>query len=349
MTRFLRLAAFASVGLAGVLLPLSGGATTSILHAPNNLIVIGSDVWVADMSTSSTPKARLVELSSATGAVIHVVQGAKYDFTAGMPSDVYEALGSSGHDLWVSDLKGGNASSDAVTEVNASTGALVRVLRGVKYGFSVPSAFAVAGRDLWIANAGPTGYAEKGSLTEVNASTGALVRVVTGARFDFLGPQALAVVGDDLWVAGGGRLTEINAVTGALIRVSAAQTGLVPPGGLVALKGHLWIAGSLNSILTEINASTGAVMRVVRGSPTTFGLPSSATVVGTDLWISSPSPALAEINSTTGSVVRVVTGASYGLQFPRALFASGSRLWVVSNSSVSEINASSGALVRVIG
>jgi hypothetical protein len=39
-----------------------------------------------------------------------------------------------------------------VTEINASNGSLVGVLRSPYYGFQNPSAFAYSGSHLWIAN-----------------------------------------------------------------------------------------------------------------------------------------------------------------------------------------------------
>jgi hypothetical protein len=42
--------------------------------------------------------------------------------------------------------------SGSVTEIEASTGALVRVLSGSEYQFDYPDAMAVAGTDLFVAN-----------------------------------------------------------------------------------------------------------------------------------------------------------------------------------------------------
>jgi len=67
-----------------------------------------------------------------------------------------------GDDLFVANLNG-----KSVTELNASTGALVRV---VSDQFGGPYAMAVAGADLFVANHNGTG-----SVTELDASTGALV------------------------------------------------------------------------------------------------------------------------------------------------------------------------------
>ena len=75
---------------------------------------------------------------------------------------------------------------------------MVRVIAGTRYKFDVPSALAVAGPDLFVANVRGAG---RGSVTEVDASTGALVRVLAGAAYEFNGPDALAVSGPRLFVA----------------------------------------------------------------------------------------------------------------------------------------------------
>ncbi len=65
---------------------------------------------------------------------------------------------------------------NSLTEVNAISGTVVRVVSGSDYRFNWPDALTVAGKDLWVAN-------EKGnSLTEVSATTGKLVRVVSGSK-----------------------------------------------------------------------------------------------------------------------------------------------------------------------
>ena len=69
-----------------------------------------------------------------------------------------------------------NGGGNSVTELTASTPALVRVISGSAYSFNDPDAMAVAGNDLFVAN-------EWGnSLTVLDAATGGLVRVMSGSR-----------------------------------------------------------------------------------------------------------------------------------------------------------------------
>jgi DNA-binding beta-propeller fold protein YncE len=49
--------------------------------------------------------------------------------------------------VWVSDNEG-----DSVTELNAATGALVKVIRGSSYRFNGPAGVSSDGKDVWVAN-----------------------------------------------------------------------------------------------------------------------------------------------------------------------------------------------------
>jgi len=123
------------------------------------------------------------------------------------------AIAVAGDDLFVANLNG-----KSVTELNASTGALVRV---VSDQFGGPYAMAVAGADLFVANHNGTG-----SVIEFNASRGTPVRVVYGPVYRFNDPDAMAVAGDDLFVAnhnGTGSVTELDASTGALVNAARPQ------------------------------------------------------------------------------------------------------------------------------
>ena len=69
-----------------------------------------------------------------------------------------------------------------MTELSASTGALVQVISGSSYGFQYPDGISSDGTDVWVAN--ETGS----SVTELSASTGALVQVISGSSYGFSGP-----------------------------------------------------------------------------------------------------------------------------------------------------------------
>ncbi len=84
-----------------------------------------------------------------------MISGSSYGF--GGPV----AMAVSGSDLLVA-----NSSGNSLTEIDASTGALVQVIPGSAYGFQAPDALAVGGSDLFVANG------VGNSVTEMNASTG---------------------------------------------------------------------------------------------------------------------------------------------------------------------------------
>jgi DNA-binding beta-propeller fold protein YncE len=58
------------------------------------------------------------------------------------------AIAAAGTGVWVANHSG------SVTELNASTGTLVRVLSGPGYGFNNPAAIAADGTRVWVANYG---------------------------------------------------------------------------------------------------------------------------------------------------------------------------------------------------
>ena len=102
---------------------------------------------------------------------------------------------------WVG--KGAAWVGNSVTEVNVSTGALLKVISGPAYQFNGPHALAVIGDNLFVANKWGN------SVTEVNASTGALVKVMSASGYRFGGPEAMAVAETHLFVANyGGSVTD---------------------------------------------------------------------------------------------------------------------------------------------
>jgi hypothetical protein len=104
-----------------------------------------------------------------------------------------------GPDLFVTNDNVLRAGGSSVTEVNASTGALVRVISGASYHFDWPDAVAAAGPDLFVASAPSSGGS---SISAVDTSTGALARVLSSQYpYQFDGPAALVADGTELFVA----------------------------------------------------------------------------------------------------------------------------------------------------
>ncbi len=118
----------------------------------------GAHVWVANDRTNS-----LTELTAKTGAFVRFVHGKKYGLS------VVTAIASNGTDVWVTNLGatattvGGVVTGNTVSEFNVSSGSLVQVLRGARYGFNQPNAITYIGGRVWVANDGSN------SMTEFSA------------------------------------------------------------------------------------------------------------------------------------------------------------------------------------
>ena len=167
--------------------PLSGPRVFGWgFDSPDAVSSDGRHVWVADGAGNM-----VIELSASTGAVVNVLSGSRYRF------DNPDAVSSDGTHVWVANLgslappqpRGGTT----VTELSASTGALVKVLSGSRYRFDHPDAVSSDGRHVWVASfgvpRGPRGVGgDRGApgsastVTELSASTGAVVKVLSGSR-----------------------------------------------------------------------------------------------------------------------------------------------------------------------
>ncbi len=122
----------------------------------------------------------------------------------------------SGDDLFVANYIGGRsvfAVGGSITEVNVSSGNLVRVISGKAYGFDHPIAMALFGEDLFVANNPVAGGG--GWVTELSASTGALARVISGPAYHFDWPTDLVLRGNELFASNnsGNSVTEFRAST----------------------------------------------------------------------------------------------------------------------------------------
>jgi hypothetical protein len=186
-------------------------------------------------------------------------------------------------------------------------------------------------------------------------------RAAAGSPYAFNKPHAIAVNGGHLWIAnyGGNSVTETTS-TGAWIRtISGASYGFNGPDTVVSHLGYVFVVNHGGSV-TELNGSTGALVRVIRGSGYDFVSPNAALVQGTDdVWVvDTGSNAVTEFSASSGSLIRVLTNARghYGFDVPTAITSAGPDVWVTSKAggsgtdpnagSVTEINASTGALVR---
>lgn len=177
-----------------------------------------------------------------------------------MISSKADKFSSSGHVacnrqyVWIA-----NSYTGTITQLDASNGSLVRIIRARKNGLDLPGRVVVGGKKVWIANSG------NDSVTELNASV-ALVQTVqlpTGGRptaSQGYGPIDLALIAVQLFVsttsATSDSIVDIDVKTGA--RVQVIKLGTSTPnsffGLLVVISNHIWVSNSNGNSLTEIKS-----------------------------------------------------------------------------------------------
>jgi hypothetical protein len=139
------------------------------LDAPDGIAVEDGQVWVADSASNAA-----TDISEASGVVITTVGDSDGQYGFGDPATVIGAGGS----VYIATPYG---ASPMVTNVTATTGAANWYMCNTNgpYYFSLLSAFAVSGDDLWVASRSgansQTPGAATGSLTEMNTVSGALI------------------------------------------------------------------------------------------------------------------------------------------------------------------------------
>jgi DNA-binding beta-propeller fold protein YncE len=264
--------------------------------------------------------------------------------------DQPSAITSDGTRVWVADY-----ADDSVTEINASTGAVVRVInldnpsKPPVYG---PWSIGSNGRFVWVS------YADYSKLTQLNAMTGVLVQTIPTSTSPGIGSN-IAVDGDRLWVPNlvnsplaASSVTEFNADTGAIIRIRSMRHTQILPFRVAADSSFFWVNGS-----DEFNAKTGALVRRFGESDACLhgNGPYTETDDGVHLWEAIGSGnCVAEVDDHTGKVVRVIAGRRYDssnlLAGPQAIASDGVHVWVrnVADNTVAELNAMTGALIQVL-
>ncbi len=254
------------------------------LDGPDAIAYRGSYLWVANNNANT-----ITQISAKNAALVKVIgRGTNY-FDA--PQGIYV----DGTHIWVLN------SANEVTELNASSGDLVRVIRSAT--LADPAGFAVSGKNIWVSN-----Y-QGNSVAEFSQSTGVLLRVIRGRDSGLDGPGAVLAQNSHLWVVNqnGGSVSELSAQSGALIRIIGKGHLTFPEGIAYSDQSLLVTDGDRNSIL-KIDPRNGAIQGVVRGSQFHFDNPRSIVTLGHHAWILSVnSGAVTEINVLTGALVSVTT------------------------------------------
>ena len=142
------------------------------LSAPDGIAVEDGNAWVSDSASSAA-----TEIATGTGTVITTVTDAEGSYGFGTPSMV---IGTGGNVYVASPL----GSSPMVTKLSATNGQPSWYMCNTNgpYYFSLLSAFAVSGSDLWVASRSgansATPGARTGSLTELSTGDGSLIATV---------------------------------------------------------------------------------------------------------------------------------------------------------------------------
>jgi hypothetical protein len=287
------------------------------------------------------------------------------------------ALDHEGH-LWVA-----NNDYFGLTEIDASTGSVIRVINNQADGFIDPSGIAVDGGDVWVVSGGVTyanGTSHVGTVTELNAATGSLIRTVSSKRHGITGLDAISVDANNVWVMadGGSRLAELSSSTGKVERVHRGRERYAEPSGMAISDGHLWVASpEISDGVIERSAVTGNKIRTI--TPTKLETPPgggirSRTFLGPQfvaadaryVWIANEGGVAAklfgsvtQIDATTGKVVRTIDSpADHFWGTITSIVSDGRHVWIANGTddyrgrrhgdTVTELNASNGSLVRVI-
>src|SRR3974390_950352 len=124
------------------------------------LLLVGSGLFVLSGSPGASAQTRAV--ASLSGPRVF---GWGFYTPVGVSSD--------GTHVWVAE-DSSTGGVDAVVELNAATGALVRIIKGSSYGFSGTDSVSSDGTHVWVTNSSSF------SVTELSAATGALVKVIKG-------------------------------------------------------------------------------------------------------------------------------------------------------------------------
>jgi outer membrane protein assembly factor BamB len=197
--------------------------TSSDLANPSALTINGPDVWVANQMNST-----VAEFSAANGSLLRVLDATNFT-TAGFAITRYHfnqptGLASAGRDVWVAD--NGNF---PLTEIDGSTGALVRVVHATKAWWinnnivqDGPSGLVTSANRIWIANGG--------NVVEVNSDDGKLLRVI-GAATDALDTDQVIANRQFIWVSnwGTGTVAQLNADNGKLVRLIESRKKVTVP------------------------------------------------------------------------------------------------------------------------
>jgi hypothetical protein len=257
---------------------------------PSAIETVGNDLFVANATGNS-----LTEFAASGRRHLRVIRGARYAFSDPI------ALASSGQDLFV--LNG----TGSITEVSASSGALIGTASGPVFGFDQPTGLAVADGEVFVANSA------NNTVTVVSAATRGFVSVLSGSQYAFSTPIGVGFDGTNMWVTnqGDSSVTEISPTTLQAIDV-LVSSNLPMVGPITYGDGYVFTVSppGLSPMVSQITPSPASVnwMMCNTNGPYDFNDPQAAVVSGSVLWVvNEGGNSLTEMDAGTGNLIRTVS------------------------------------------
>ena len=224
-----------------------------------------------------------------------------------------------GGNIWATNPTG----AGTVTEVQASTGTVLRIIPVGFASGSNPSGMVFDGLDIWVAN-----YSDD-SVSKIQVETGAVTNISLAASCT--DPRSLAYDGvhSAIWVACNGApngpfVVELNS-SGTVV-ATTASIGNTPNCNNMAFDGtNIWVttsSGSTFASVTEINTSTLAL--TVISLPANSG-PAAVAYDGDYIWVARGDGHVSKIVASTATLAGsapATGGTAYTLAFD------GGNMWV---------------------
>jgi hypothetical protein len=154
-------------------------------------------------------------------------------------------------------------------------------------------------------------------------------------------------------------LTELNASSGSVLGMFNNHSGAIGLPTSMAVSGdHVWISSPLD--ITEYDLANGSWVRtfdMYTGSQT--GQTKTIAVSGSQVWVTNTyENSVTVFNAESGALIRTIDAPADHLVDPKGIVIAKSHVWVVNSSgaagsdtrfgSVTELNESNGALVKVV-
>jgi hypothetical protein len=303
----------------------------------------------------------ITELSG--GRCVGTVEGSRYGFH--FPTDSTSSDG----ELFVANAFSGPSLAGSITELNAGTGALSRVLAQPSGSFGTVAMLARA-KTLYVV---PT----LGEVVGLNANTGAVTRRFNETNAPLGGLVTGAILNGGIIYESEalGGLSSLNTITGrvhdiippAVSSIATSFSNGTPTSMVFYGKDLFYLSSSRNRtvFIEEVDTVTGKVVRVITGPRYHLGELSQMAIWGNDLFVTGPAlpstnglvavgngptGSLTEIDARTGRLLRRISGARYDFQAPEAISVAGNDLFVADSgaNAVTEVGPSTGKLVRVL-